>query len=370
MATDIQAAVCRTVGEPLEIEVVQLDDPAPDEVRIGVAGSGLCHSDLHVIDGSLPAPLPVILGHEVSGVVLEVGHQIQGLKVGDHVVAGISAHCDSCRCCAAGKTWLCERRSSPGLRSENQPKIRVGETTVGGIGGLSGFAEQMVLHRSAAVPIDPGMPLDRAALIGCAVVTGVGTVINAARVRPGETCAVIGCGGVGLNVVQGARLAGAGRIVAVDLQASKLELAERFGATDLVNAGDGDPVEAVLGLTGGRGVDHSFEVIGLKSTSEQALAMATDGGAAYLIGVLPPGLALEVPGTEFVLGNKTLCGVRMGSSNMASDFPYFVELYQQGRLLIDELVAERITLAQVNEGYDKMRTGDQARSVITFDRPN
>ena len=146
MTTDIQAAVCRTVGEPLEIEVVQLDDPAPDEVRIGVAGSGLCHSDLHVIDGSLPAPLPVILGHEVSGVVLEVGHQIQGLKVGDHVVAGISAHCDSCRCCAAGKTWLCERRFSPGLRSENQPKIRVGETTIGGIGGLSGFAAVSYTH--------------------------------------------------------------------------------------------------------------------------------------------------------------------------------------------------------------------------------
>ena len=177
MPTDIQAAVCRTVGEPLEIECVELDDPVPDEVRVGVVGSGLCHSDLHVIDGSLPASLPVILGHEVAGVVLEVGSQIQGLEVGDHVVAGISAHCDSCQCCAAGKTWLCERRLSPGLRSENQPKIRAGDATIGGIGGLSGFAEQMVLHRSAAVQVDPGMPLDLAALIGCAVVTGVGTVI-------------------------------------------------------------------------------------------------------------------------------------------------------------------------------------------------
>ena len=369
MPTDIQAAVCRTVGEPLEIETVELDDPAPDEVRVGVVGSGLCHSDLHVIDGSFPAPLPVILGHEVAGVVLEVGSQIQGIDVGDHVVAGISAHCDSCRCCAAGKPWLCEQRLSPGLRSETQPKIRSGDTPSGGIGGMSGFAEQMLLHQSAAVPINPEMPLDRAALIGCAVVTGVGTAINAARVRPGETCAVIGCGGVGLNVVQGARLAGAERIIAVDLQASKLELAGRFGATDIVNAGEGDPVEAVLGLTGGRGVDQAFEAIGLKSTCEQALAMISDGGAASQIGMLPPGLALAVPGTEFVLANKTLCGVRMGSSNMASDFPYLVELYQQGRLLIDELVAERITLAQVNEGYDKMRTGDQARSVITFAPP-
>lgn len=368
MPTEVKAAVLHQVGDLLEIETVEIDDPTPDEVRVGVIGSGLCHSDLHVIDGSLPAlSLPTILGHEVAGIVLEVGPQVQDVKIGDHVVAGINTHCDLCHYCSSGRTWLCERRLAPGIRSDPMTKIRSGDTAIAGIGGMSGFAEQVILHRSATVVIDPDMPLDLAALIGCALVTGVGTVINAARVRPGETCAVIGCGGVGLNVVQGARLAGAGRIIAVDLQASKLELATRFGATDVVHAGDGDPVEAVLGLTGGRGVDHAFEAIGIKPTSEQALAMTSPGGGAYLIGVVSPGVNLEVPGLDFVLNNKKLCGVRMGSSNMAMDFPYFVNLYQQGRLMIDELVAERITLAEVNQGYDKMRAGDQARSVIVFD---
>lgn len=371
MPTEIQAAVFREVGKPLEVETIELDDPVPDEVRISVVGSGLCHSDLHVIDGSLPAPsLPVVLGHEVAGIVLEVGSQVEDIDVGDHVVACISASCGRCQECVSGRSWLCGQRLAPGMRFDPLTKLRSGNTAVAGIGGMSGFAEQMVLHRSAAVVIDPDMPLDRAALIGCAVVTGVGTVINAARVRPGETCAVIGCGGIGLNAVQGARLAGAGKIIAVDLQDSKLELATRFGATDAVNAGDGDPVEAVHGLTGGRGVDHAFEAIGLKSTSEQALAMTVAGGGAYLIGVLSPGVDLEIPGLSLVLDNKTLCGVRMGSSNMASDFPYFVDLYQQGRLMIDELISERITLAEVNDGYCKMQAGEQARSVIVFESPD
>ena len=370
MPTEIKAAVFRQVGEPLSVETVELDDLAPDEVRVSVVGSGLCHSDLHVIDGSLPVPhLPAILGHEVAGIVLEVGAHVQDINVGDHVVAGITTHCDSCPGCASGRTWLCEQRFAPGIRTDPLTKLRSGDTLIGGIGGMSGFAEQVILHRSAAVVIDPSMPLGRAALIGCAVVTGVGTVINAARVRPGDTCAVIGCGGVGLNVVQGAQLAGAGRIIAVDLSSPKLELATRFGATDIVNPADGDPIEAVMSLTGGRGVDYAFEAIGLKSTSEQALAMTKPGGGAYLIGVVSPGVDLEVPGLELVLDNKSLCGVRMGSSNMANDFPYFVELYQQGRLMLDELVSERITLAEVNDGYEKMQAGEQARSVVVFEPP-
>jgi len=233
--------------------------------------------------------------------------------------------------------------------------------------GVGAFAESMLVHHSGVVAIDPDMPLDRAALIGCAVVTGVGAAINEARIRPGETCVVIGCGGIGLNVIQGAALAGAGRIIAVDLQPSKLELAQRFGATDVVAAGDGDAVEAVKALTGGRGVDHAFEAIGLKATAEQALNMASSGGGAYLIGILPAGASVEVPGFSFAMAGKRLHGVRMGSSNIAADFPRFVELYQQGKLMLDELVAERITLDQVNDGYETMRKGEQARSVIVFD---
>jgi S-(hydroxymethyl)glutathione dehydrogenase/alcohol dehydrogenase len=369
MPTEIRAAVFHEVGKPLEVEMLTLDDPAPDEVRVSVVGSGLCHTDLHIFEGHMPLPPPVVAGHEAAGIIVEVGTEVRGLQVGDHVINSVSTHCDNCYRCARGETWLCERGIYPGIRTEGRPKLRAGTTPVEGVAGMHGFSEQMLTHHSAAVPIDPDMPLDRAALIGCGVVTGVGTVINAARMRPGETCVVIGCGGIGLNVVQGARLAGAGRIIAVDVQPSKLDLAGRFGATDLVNPGDGDAVEAVLALTGGRGVDHAFEAIGLVPTSEQALAMTATGGGCYLIGVVPAGVAIEVQGLDFVSEDKTLRGVRMGASNIDTDFPRFVELYQQGRLLLDELVAEHITLEQINEGYERMKTGEHARSVVMFDPP-
>ncbi|MCL4156090.1 UNVERIFIED_CONTAM: hypothetical protein GTU68_031805 [Idotea baltica] len=225
----------------------------------------------------------------------------------------------------------------------------------------------MTVHNSAVVAIDPDMPLDRAALIGCGVITGVGAAVNEARVRPGETCVVIGCGGIGLNVVQGAAMAGAGRIIAVDLSTSKLELAQRFGATDIVNPADGDPVEAVKALTDGFGVDHAFEAIGLKATTEQAINMAGVGGGAYLIGVMPVGHNVEVHGLPFAMSGKRLHGVRMGSGNIAADFPKLVDQYQRGRLMLDELISEHITLDQVNEGYLRMKTGEHARSVIMFD---
>lgn len=369
MPIDIQAAVFREVGKPLEIETVTLDDPAPDEVRISVVGSGLCHTDLHFFDGHLTLPPPVVGGHEVAGVIVEVGSEVQGVRVGDHVINSSSTHCDSCYRCGRGQTWLCDRKLHPGRRTAAEPKLRSGNTPIAGVAGMNGFAEQILSHHSAVVAIDPDMPLDRAALIGCAVMTGVGAVINAARVRPGETCVVIGCGGIGLNVVQGARLSGAGRIIAVDMQPSKLELAAKFGATDTVNPADGDPVEAVKALTGGRGVDHAFEAIGLVATSKQALAMTAVGGGCYWIGLVPAGTSIDIPGTEFVALDKTLRGVRMGASNIDTDFARFVELYQQGRLLLDELVSEHITLDQINEGYERLRAGEHARSVIMFDPP-
>lgn len=363
----VQAAILREPKRAMDIEAITVDAPAADEVRISVVGSGLCHSDLHIMEGDLPYPLPAVLGHEAAGVVEAVGSGVTGLSVGDHVIACLTQHCGTCHWCQRGKTWICEQRSTAGIRPPDVPRLSIDGTPLTQMSGVSGFAESMLVHRSGVVAIDPDMPLDRAALIGCAVVTGVGAAINEARIRPGETAVVIGCGGIGLNVIQGAALAGAGRIIAVDLQSSKLELAERFGATDTVLASDGDAVEAVKALTDGRGVDHAFEAIGLKATAEQALAMASSGGGAYLIGILPAGANVEVPGMSFALAGKRLHGVRMGSSNIAADFPRFVELYQQGRLLLDELVAERITLDQVDAGYDKMRAGEQARSVIVFD---
>ncbi len=366
MPVSINAAVLRSANEPMLIESISIDEPAADEARVRVVGSGLCHSDLHVITGDLPYPLPAVLGHEAAGVVEAVGSGVSGLSVGDHVIACLTQHCGTCHWCVRGRTWLCESRNF-GARSTDQPRLSSGNEVLNQMAGVGAFAEQMLVHRSGLVVIDPDMPLDRAALIGCAVVTGVGAAINEARIRPGETCVVIGCGGIGLNVIQGAALAGAGRIIAVDLQPAKLELAQRFGATDVVDAGDGDAVEAVRALTGGRGVDHAFEAIGLKATAQQALDMISSGGGAYLIGILPAGTNVEVAATGFALAGKKLQGVRMGSSNIAADFPRMVELYQQGRLLLDELVAERIGLDEVNEGYERMRGGEHARSVIVFD---
>lgn len=366
MPTQIDAAILRVPGEDMLVESVTLDDPAADEVRVRVVGSGLCHSDLHVITGDLPYPLPAVLGHEAAGVVEAIGSGVTGVEVGDHVIGCLTQHCGTCHWCVRGKTWICEARR-PGVRPADQPRISQDGEAITQMTGVGAFAEQMLVHRSGIVVIDPDMPLDRAALIGCAVITGVGAAINEARIRPGETVAVVGCGGIGLNVIQGAALAGAGKIIAVDLQPGKLELAQRFGATDVVNAGDGDAVEAVKALTAGRGVDHAFEAIGLKATAQQTLGMLSKGGGAYLIGILPAGTTVDVAGINFAMSGQKLQGVRMGSSNIAADFPKMVEMYQQGRLLLDELIAERISLDQVNDGYAKMRGGEHARSVIVFD---
>jgi S-(hydroxymethyl)glutathione dehydrogenase/alcohol dehydrogenase len=232
--------------------------------------------------------------------------------------------------------------------------------------GLGAFAERMVVHRNAIVTVPKELPLDRAALLGCAVVTGVGSVVNGARVAPGSTVAVIGCGGIGLNLIQGAVLAGAGRIIAIDLQKKKLDLARIFGATDVIDASSADdPVKAVQELTKG-GVDYAFEAIGLTKTAEQAFAMIRPGRTAYLVGVPPMGASIQLPGIAMLMLGKGLQGLFMGSSRFKQDIPMLASLYLRGRLKLDELIAERITLAQVNEGYAKMRTGEQARSVIVF----
>ena len=362
----MRAAVLTAPASLLEIvDDLDIEEPRSGEVLVGVKNCGICHSDVTLQEGGYA--IPTVLGHEAAGVVEAVGESVRSIAVGDHVVSCASQHCGRCHWCVRGRFWLCEGKRHLGLRPPERSRLLAGEEPIGQITGLGAFAEQMLVHETALVAIDPEMPLDQAALIGCAVVTGVGAVINVARVRPGETCAVIGCGGIGLNVVQGAALAGAGRVIAVDLQPAKLDLALRFGATDVVSAADGDAVQGVLDLTGGRGVDHAFEAIGLKATAEQALHMTSMGGSAYLIGVVPVGVNIEVEAATFALGGRSLHGVRMGASNIASDFPRFVELYQQGRLLLDELIAERITLAEVNDGYERMRAGDQARSVIVFD---
>lgn len=360
----MKAAILTEAPGTLIIDDVSLVAPGPNEVLITVSACGLCHSDVHVLDAHLPAPLPTVLGHECAGMVEAVGSDVTNVAVGDHVVTCTAQFCGNCTRCRAGQTWLCSQRRSIG-RAATDPAMRWNGSPLHALGSLGGLAEQMLVHRNAVVTIPSEIPMDRAALLSCAVLTGIGSVINGARVRPGETVAVIGCGGVGLNVVQGARLAGAERIIAIDRQPNKLELARTFGATDVVNAPDSDSVAAVLETTGG-GVDHAFEVVGLPSTIAQAFDMARPGGMAYVVGVPAAGVNIELPGGPMVFREKGVRGLIMGSSRFTEDIPMLARLYLQGRLELDSLIAEHLTLDQVNAGYDTLRGGTEARSVVTF----
>ena len=360
----MRAAILAEAPGKLVVDEVTIDRPRTDEVLVRVAACGLCHSDVHLLDAHLPATLPAVLGHECAGVVEAVGAAVQSVRVGDHVVTCTAQYCGTCPRCGAGETWLCERRRSIG-RTPDDPPMRWEDRPLHASGSLGGLAELMLVHERAVVGVSTEVPLDLAALLGCAVLTGVGSVLNGAKVKPGETVAVIGCGGVGLNVVQGARLAGAGRIVAVDRQPAKLALAPTFGATDVVDAASADPVAAVLELTGG-GVDHAFEVVGLPATILQAFDMARAGGTAYVVGVPATGATIELPGGPLVFRQKGLRGLIMGSSRFTEDIPMLARIYLEGRLELDALVAERIDLDDVNAGYDTLRTGTAARSVVTF----
>lgn len=360
----MKAAVLREVGKPLTIEDVQVSKPKPREVLIRTAAAGVCHSDLHFVEGSYPYLLPTVLGHESAGVVEEVGSDVSYVKKGDHVITCLSAFCGDCRYCLTGRMSLCQ---SPDVQRapDDGPRLSNGDETVNQFLNLSSYAEQMLVHEHALVKIREDMPLDRAALIGCGVTTGVGAVHNTAGVEPGSSVAVVGCGGVGLSCVNGAAIAGAGRIIAVDMVPSKLELAKQFGATDLVNPADGDPVEQVRELTGG-GVDYSFEAIGLKVTAEQCFRMLCAGGTATIIGMIPVGTMVEVHGVDF-LAEKKLQGCTMGSNRFRVDMPRYIEFYLQGKLYLDEMISQRLPLDQVNDALDALKQGEVARTVLTFD---
>jgi S-(hydroxymethyl)glutathione dehydrogenase/alcohol dehydrogenase len=360
----MKAAVLREINKPLEIENIELGDPGPREVLIRTVAAGVCHSDLHFQNGSYPYPLPAVLGHESAGVVEAVGADVSYVKPGDHVITCLSAFCGHCEYCLTGHMSLCQE---PELqRAADQPsRLHKGDENLWQFLNLSSFAEYMLVHEHTIARIREDMPMDRAALIGCGVTTGVGAVIHTARVEPGSTVAVIGCGGVGLSAINGAAIAGAARIIAVDTVASKLELARKFGATDVVNAREDDPVGTIRELTGG-GVHYSFEAIGLKETTEQAFKMLARGGVATIIGMIPVGVHVELHGPEFLM-ERRIQGSNMGSNRFRVDMPRFVEFYLQGRLHLDDLISRRIKLEDVNDGMDALKTGEVARSVIMFD---
>jgi S-(hydroxymethyl)glutathione dehydrogenase/alcohol dehydrogenase len=360
-----KGAVLYNFGEALKVESLELRDPQPDEVVVKLAASGVCHSDLSVQQAKLPFPPPVVLGHEGAGIVEEVGKDVRHLRPGDHVVLSWVENCGRCHYCIAGHAHLCDAMMQS-MMSGGELVFEKDGTHIARMAGVASFAERTIVRGNAAIKIPEDVPLDRACLVGCGVMTGVGAVVNTAKVQPGDTVAVYGCGGVGLNVIQGAALAGAARIIAVDLAPAKLELAKTFGATDVVPAGDGNAPDQIRGLTDGLGVDFAFEVIGVPAVIQQAYLSLKRGGKAIVVGVPAMGAMVEIPGQMISLEEKSVIGSLYGSANMKRDMPRLIDLYQRKKLKLDELVSKRIKLEDVNAAFADMEKGAVARSVIVF----
>lgn len=361
-----QAAVFRKVHEPLTIETVDIDKPWGREVLIRTVATGVCHSDLHIVDGLGRYPLdrPYVLGHEGAGIVEAVGADVTTVRPGDHVVACLSGFCGTCPQCLGGHPNLCV--GGVVARSEQAtPRVSQSGELVRQFAGIGSYADHMLLHENSIVRIDPDLPLDRAALVGCGVLTGVGAALRTSGMQAGQTVAVFGVGGVGLSIIQGARIGGARQIIAVDMFDSKLEMAKALGATHTVNSTQDDPVKAVRALTRGEGVDHAFEAVGLSILVRQAIESLAIRGTATIVGVLPANAMIEFPW----LAIRPECRIqtsRMGSNQFRTDIPNYLEFYRQGRLKLDEMVSRRGQLGDINEAFRAMKAGEVARSVLVF----
>ena len=356
-------------SQPLAVEEVELEGPGTGEVLVELVAAGLCHSDLSVIDGSRPRPLPMVLGHEAAGIVREVGPGVSDLRPGDHVVFSFVPMCGRCLYCATGRPALCERGARANmdgclLNGRRHLRTAQGDPIHHHL-GVSAFARYSVAVQESLVAIDPAIPLEKAALFGCAVITGIGAVINTARVEPGMAVAVWGLGGVGLSVVMGARLAGAWPIVAIDLLESKLELARRLGASHTINAATGDPVAAVRELTGG-GAHYGFEAAGNEQVLIQAYRATRRGGTTITVGLPGHDRLFSVPALSITSEERTIKGSFMGSAVPRRDIPRLLALYQAGLLPVDLLVSRSITLEQINEGFDALASGEAVRQIVRF----
>lgn len=362
----MKAAVLIEPGKPLEIEQVNISNPGPHEVLIRTAACGLCHSDLHFIEGTYPHPLPAIPGHEAAGIVEAVGSEVRTVKVGDAVITCLSAFCGHCEYCVTGRMSLClggDTRRKPG----EPPRLtRPDGSTVAQMLNLSAYAEMMLIHEHACVAINPDMPLPQASVIGCAVTTGAGTIFNACKVTPGETVAVIGCGGVGLATINAAKIAGAGRIIAADPIPEKRALAMKLGATDVVDAMADDASAQIQELSKG-GVDHAIEAVGRPASGELAVKSLKRGGTATILGMMPLQHSVGLSAMDLLSGKK-LQGAIMGGNRFPVDIPRLVDFYMRGLLDLDSIISETIPLERINEGFEQMKRGDAARSVIVFDK--
>jgi S-(hydroxymethyl)glutathione dehydrogenase/alcohol dehydrogenase len=364
----VKAAVMHGVHQPVTVEELELLPPRRNEALVRIAAAGVCRSDLHVIHGVIEKPFPIVPGHEGAGVVVEVGEGTTLVKPGDHVILSWVPDCGRCFYCVTGRPNLCDNRApyAAGTLADGTARfVREGKP-VWHFAGVSCMAEYVVVPETGAIPIRKDVPLDRMALVGCGVMTGVGAVINTARAEPGCSIAVFGVGGVGLNVLQGATLANASTIIAVDVVPGKLETARRFGATHVVNSRESDPVAAIRDLTGGVGVDYAIEAIGRPETVRQAFLSVRKGGKAIAIGIGAPDAEIPIPAQWLIYGERTLCGCFYGSARVRLEFERMIRLYQDGKLRLDELITRYYPLEEINEAFRAMEAGEVTRSVLTF----
>jgi S-(hydroxymethyl)glutathione dehydrogenase / alcohol dehydrogenase len=363
----MKAAVLYETQQPLRVEDVELEGPHDGEVLVRIGAAGVCHSDYHFMNGDLPIGMPCVLGHEGAGVVEEVGRGVTAVVPGDHVVLLFRANCGHCEFCSQGRPalcWMAGKLRNTGRLLDGTSRLSRGGSELKHFLGLSCFAERAVVPEQGVVPIPTDVPMEVAALVGCAVMTGVGAVMNTARVNPGAAVLVVGAGGVGLNCVMGAALVGAHPIIVADVVDSKLETAMEFGATHVVNARTQDLVEAVRELTNGEGVDFSFEAIGNPRAMTQAFQAVRRGGMTTAVGIAPFGSEMAINAGELVYLEKTLRGSYYGSTRPQADMPRLLQLYQAGKLPIDRLISRRYPLDRVNEAYDALIAGEVARSVL------
>lgn len=359
----MKALVLNALGRGFDFENVDIAAPTGREVLIDVQASGLCHTDLLFATHDI-VPTPAVLGHEVAGVVAEVGPDVAQFRVGDHVVGSLAQSCGACARCLSGRSFQCQHPESTLRRAADAPRLSRNGTPLFQGFGLGGFAERALIHENQLSAVPKELPFAQAALLGCGVVTGAGSVLNTARVSAGETVVIFGAGGVGLNAISGARIAGATRIVVIDIQRKRLEAAKRFGATDVIDSTKSEPVEAVRELLR-RGVDHVFDFVGLKAVAEQGLAMLDVGGGLYLVGVASPEVNIDLNIFGAIGGQKRIVGVNFGSTNFKRDIPMYAELYLQGRMNLDDLVSKTIALRDANEGYAALKDGSLNRVVVT-----
>ncbi|MBA4025375.1 MAG: alcohol dehydrogenase [Gordonia sp.] len=371
----MRAAVTRSRGSGFEIAELNIDCPRDHEVLVAIMASGLCHSDWDFANSDFGQTFPTVLGHEIAGVVQAVGPHVTQIAPGDHVVGCTVASCGACEHCMMGNRLHCLNPTVGSRRAGDPPRLSESGATVAQAFGLGGFADHAVIHESQLVAVDSAIPFDKAAVLGCSVATGGGVVLRSARVQPMESVVILGAGGVGLNAIQVSALVGARKVIAIDVDDSKLKLARTFGATHVVNSKSEDAVERISRITGGRGVDHAFEMSGLPGPLDQGMAMLGRHGTMYVVGLQHTGTTVDFPaavGDGLTMRfEHAVRGVKMGSTNFKIDVPYYAELYMQGRLNLDDLVTDTISLDQINKGFARMHSGETAgRTVITFESKN